>query len=84
MKKKIYIFSEIVTFAHQISNKEIVETKEVLMRQEEDGISVAHRLACFHSTWTTDIPEILSLYSACWKETVEDLLVKRDKMFQHS
>jgi len=80
MKKKIYPVSEVVTFARQINNKKIVETKEILMRQDNGGTSVAYRLAYYHPTWITDDPEILILYSRDWKETVEDLLVRKNKM----
>ena len=111
MKKKIYTYLEIKEFASQIENKDIIETREILMKQneneysvahqlasnsdttnwsindkeilmlqKENGISVAHYLAYNHPTWTTDIPEILSLYSEYWKQTVEDFLVKRNKI----
>ena len=36
---------ELVEFTHQIENKEIAETKEILMKQNKDGFSVAHWLA---------------------------------------
>ena len=54
---------ELVEFTHQIENKEIAETKEILMRQNKDGFSVAHRLAWRADTtnWSTDDKEILLL-----------------------
>ena len=63
MKKKIYTYLEIKEFACQINNKEIPETKEILMKQDEDGWSVAHELA-YHSgttNWSTNDKDILML-----------------------
>jgi len=77
---KMNIYNKIKEFARQIENKEIVETKEILMKQDSDGWSVAYLLADYHPTWTTDDPEILSLYHSLWNQTVEDVLVKRNKM----
>jgi len=56
------------------------DDKEILMLQDSDGRSVAHILADNHPTWNTNIPEILILYSSMWKETVEDVLVKKGKI----
>ena len=42
---KTYTSFEILEFAYQITNKEIAETKEILMKQNKDGFSVAHWLA---------------------------------------
>jgi len=95
----------------QIENKEIEETKEILLMRGEDGWGVAHWLsfnsgetkwvtdnkdilvlpdnckrsvaywlAENHPTWTTDDPEILSLYYSYKKQTVEDVLVKKGKI----
>ena len=63
MKKKIYTFEEIKEFARQIINKEIAETREILMRKDAGGFSVAHRLAWRADTtnWSTDDKEILLL-----------------------
>jgi len=54
--------------------------KEILMLQNSDKTSVAHLLAYWHPTWITDDIEVLSFYSRDWGETVEDTLVKKNKM----
>ena len=108
---KTYTYSEIKKFARQINDKEIAETKEILMRQNDFGSSVAHELARnsnitnwstedkdilllqnknrtsvaywlakYHPTWTTDDLEVLSLYSDYWEQTVEDILVRKNKI----
>ena len=76
---KTYTYDEIVEFARQINNKEIKETREILMRKEEGGYSVAHRLAFWHPTWITGNIEILSLIDI-WERTVEDILEEKGKM----
>jgi len=71
--------------AHELAyNSDIIEwetsEKDILMMQDKDGYSVAHWLSFAHPTWTTDDPEILSLYTPEWEETVEDFLVQREKI----
>jgi len=48
------------------------------MLQTKWGWSVAHELALYHPTWTTDDLEILSLAGADGS-TVEDILKKKRK-----
>jgi len=102
---------ELKRFAHQIEDKKLVETKEILLLQDEDGNSVAHWLAINSlftkwstkdkeilmlktnrgysvafwlaensPTWSTDIPEILSLYVEGRKSTVEDMLIRKGRL----
>ena len=63
MKNKIYTFEEIDKFAHQIENKKFIETKEILMRQTDEGYTVAHKLAWSANLtdWETCDKEILML-----------------------
>jgi len=60
---KIYSYSEIRELAYQINNKEIIETKEILMRQNKDGFSVAHRLVwdSGYTSWSTNDKKILMI-----------------------
>jgi len=80
MSRIYYWYNEILEFVGQIERKEIRETKEVLMKQTDEHFSVAHWLAHFHSTWTTNDLEILILYSPTWKRTVEDMLEEKGKI----
>ena len=63
MKKKKYTFEEIKKFARQIENKEIAETREILMRKDETNWRVAHELAVPSdvTNWSTENKEILKL-----------------------
>jgi len=60
---KIYTYDEITHFARQIENKELIETKEILMRKGEGGWSVVHVLAwnSDNTKWQTFDKEILML-----------------------
>jgi len=78
--KQIYTFLEVLLFARQIAEKELTETKEILRRKDIHGESVAHRLAAHYSTWTTNDPEILILYSLRREKSVEDLLEEKGKI----
>jgi len=72
MKNKLYNCQEINKFARQINNKEIAETKEILLLQDEFGWSVAHWLVS-RTTWSTDDRDILMLQDM-HKESVAHLL----------
>jgi len=71
--------SKTLRIANMIEKREILETKEILMRKDEEGISVAHWLAVYYFDWTTEELEVLSLVNNKG-ETVEDILVKNGKM----
>jgi len=59
----LYNRREILSFVRQINNKEIVETKEILMRKDDYGYSVAHELAnnSDMTGWYTEDKDVLML-----------------------
>jgi len=67
MKNRIHSKSKTYNLARQIENKELIETEEILLLQDEYGWSVAHYLAIYSDRknyWSTENKEVLMLQTS--------------------